>query len=92
MSGTMIEIGRLNIALHDVSAEVAEAAIGGLEAALRRRIGTLRIGRPHDVPALSIDALDLPPGADAVALRELLAERLALALGDTRTQREEEDA
>ena len=91
MSGATIEIGRLNIALHGVTAGVAEAAVGGLEGALRRRLGSLRIGRPLDLPSLTIDAVDLPPDADAAALRELLAERLARALGDTGMEHQEEE-
>ena len=82
MSGAMVEIGRLNIALHGVSAAIAEAAVGGLEAALRRRLDILRIAGSRDVPALQVDAFDLPPDADATALRELLAERLVQAIGD----------
>lgn len=92
MSGSMVEIGRLDITLHGVSADIAEAAVSGLESALRRRLGALRGGRLLDVPTLRIDALDLPPEADAAALRDLLAERLVQALGDTRTERPEEDA
>jgi hypothetical protein len=93
MSSVMVEIGRLNIALHGVSAEIAEAAVGGLEAALRRRVDALRIARSHAVPAMRVDALDLPPGTDAAALRDLLAERLVQAIGDTRrpAQEQEED-
>jgi hypothetical protein len=82
MSGAMVEIGCLNIALHGVSAAIAEAAVGGLEAALRRRLDVLRIAGSRDVPALQVDAFDLPPDADATALRELLAERLVQAIGD----------
>ena len=77
-SGAMVEIGRLNITLHGISATVAEAAVGGLEDALRRRLGALRVGRPLDLLALTIDAMDLPPDADAAALRELLDEALSL--------------
>lgn len=81
MSAATVEIGRLSIVLHGVSAAIAEAAVGGLEAALRRRLDAMRIAGSRDVPALQIDALDLPPDADATALRELLAERLVQALG-----------
>jgi hypothetical protein len=92
MSSAMVDIGRLNVALHGVSAEIAEAAVAGLESALRRRLGSLHVNRALDVPALRVDALDLPPEADAAALRELLAERLVQAIGDTRPPMREEDA
>jgi len=82
MSGTMVDIGRLNIALHGVSAEIAEAAVAGLEAALRRRLGSLRPSQSFAVPSLRVDAGDLPPEADAAALRDLIATRLVAALGD----------
>jgi hypothetical protein len=92
MSGVMVEIGRLDIALHGVSADIAEAAVSGLESALRRRLDALHLYRTRDVPALRIDALDLPPQTDAAALRDLLAERLIEALGDARTDSGEEEA
>ena len=85
MNGAMVEIGRLNIALHGVSTDLAAAAVNGLESALRRRLDALRLYRTRDVPALHIDALDLPPHTDAAALRELLADRLIHALGDAQT-------
>lgn len=90
MSGAMVEIGRLGITLHGVSADIAEAAVGGLEAAFRRRLGALRGGRLLDIPTLRIDALKLPPDADAAALRDLLAERLVQALGDARSELEKD--
>jgi hypothetical protein len=93
LSGATVEIDRLNIALHGVSADIAEAAVAGLGPALRRRLGSLRTGRSFAVPALRIDAIDLPPGIDAAALRELIADRLVEAI-DNRTapQQVEEDA
>jgi hypothetical protein len=92
MSGAMVEIGRLSIVLHGVSAAIAETAVGGLEAALRRRLDVMRIADSRAVPALHVDAFDLPPDADATTLRELLAERLVQAIGgdDTPPQEPEE--
>lgn len=93
MSGAIVDIERLNIALHGVSAEIAEAAVAGLETALRRRLGATHMTRALDVPALRVDALDLPPGTDSAALRDLLADRLVQALGDSRMASQiEEDA
>lgn len=80
MSGRRVDIDRVGIVLHGVSAELAESAAAGLEGALRRRLGALHVSRSLDVPALRIDALDLPPQADASVLRDLLAERLVQAI------------
>ncbi|MGF1625590.1 MAG: hypothetical protein ACFCVH_11965 [Alphaproteobacteria bacterium] len=77
----MIEIDRLEIALSGVSTLVAEQAVAGLEAELRRRLGALRGSvAVADVPRLSLGPLDLPPQADAAALRGLIADRLLGAL------------
>ena len=92
MSGAMVEIGRLDITLHGVSADIAEAAISDLESALRRHLDAVHLYRTRDVPALHIDRLDLPPQTDAAALRELLAERLIQALGDARAEGREQEA
>lgn len=93
MSGALIEIGRLEIAIHGVSAEIAEEAVAGLDSALRRRLGSSRAGRSFAVPALRLDAIDLPPATDAAALRELMADRLVEAIGDEPApQQVEEDA
>jgi hypothetical protein len=76
-----IDIDRLSIAVHGVAAPVVEAAVAGLVEELRRRLGALRGSwQAASVPALSLHPLDLPPHADAAALRALLAERLLAAL------------
>lgn len=77
---TNIDIGRLSIALHGVSAEVAEAAVAGLDVELRRRLGALT-GRALVTGDLGI--IDIGPLAgtpDPAALRALIAERLVFAL------------
>jgi hypothetical protein len=77
----MIEIDRVDIALAGVSALVAEQAAAGLEAELRRRLGSVRAGITTDaVPELSVGPLELPPAADATALRTLIAQHLIEAL------------
>jgi len=77
MNARGIAIERLNIAVHGVSSLVVEQALAGLEGELRRRLGSLRGGwAAVAVPALRVGPLELPPGADAAALRELIAERL----------------
>jgi hypothetical protein len=77
----MIEIDRVEIALAGVSALVAEHAVAGLEAELRRRLGSLRGSvTTAAVPELSVGPIELPPSADASALRTLIAEQLLEAL------------
>ena len=77
----MIEIDRIEIALAGVSALVAEQAAAGLDAELRRRLGSLRGGvTTAAVPELSVGPIELPPSADASALRTLIAEQLLEAL------------
>lgn len=78
MSG-MLDIGRLSITLHGISADLAEAAVYGLEDAVQRRLGGLRLDRAGSVPELRIDPLDLPRGADAEVLRQLIARHLVEA-------------
>lgn len=76
----MLDIERLSITLHGVSADLADAAASGLEDALQRRLGGLRLDRAASLPDLRIGPLDLPHRADAAALRELIAERLVEAI------------
>jgi hypothetical protein len=81
MSAMTIEIDRLELVLHGVSAPLAADAAAGLESVLRRRLGRARGSvTATSVPQLRIGPLDLPPAADEAALRELVAERLLDAL------------
>jgi hypothetical protein len=91
MSGATVEIGRLSIALHGVAAEIAEAAVAGLDSALRRRLGSLRARRSFTVPELRVDAADLPSEADAAALRDLIVDRLVEVLGDRAAPQQQEE-
>ena len=76
----MLDIDRLSITLHGVSADLAAAAVAGLEDALQRRLGGLRLDRAGFRRDLHIGPLDLPDRADAATLRELIAERLLEAI------------
>ncbi len=74
-----LEIDRIRIALHGVSALVVEAAADGLEAELSRRLGSLgSLSRrqPLDIGELSIGPLHGDTVWDAGALRGVIAERL----------------
>lgn len=79
-----LQIDRIHIALHGVSASMAEAAADGLEAELRRRLGTS--GRTEDVAELSLGPLDGRAVLDAAALRGLIAQRLVDALQHRRPE------
>jgi hypothetical protein len=77
----LIEIDRVNITLHGISAALAEEAVNGLGTELRRRLGALRGSvQANAVPALQVGRLDLGQRVDAIALRQLIAERLLDAL------------
>jgi len=78
-----LQIDRIRIALHGVSALVVEAAVEGLEAEIRRHLGALgspsRL-RPLDVGELSIGPVRSEVALDAGALRGVIAERLVQAI------------
>lgn len=78
-----LEIDRIRIALHGVSAELVEAAVSGLEAELGRRLGGLGSGsrlQPLDIGELAIGPLHSDTVLDAGALRGVIAERLVEAI------------
>jgi hypothetical protein len=81
MSDTL-DIDRVAIALHGVSAQVAEAALAGLEVELRRRLGSLtaRTLVSGDLGFVQIGPITSRNVLDAAALRGLIAERLVWAL------------
>ncbi len=83
MSGISIDLNRLQISLHGVSAEVAESAMTGLDAELRRRLGRLSPGdlQLEDRAELALDDIRVQGRIDASALRVLIAARLVTALG-----------
>jgi len=79
-----IDISRIRIALHGVSAQVAEAAVAGLGAELKRRLGVLPSGdlAAFDVGDLAIGPIRHESVLDASALRGLIADRLAGLIRD----------
>ena len=82
MSRVSIDVGRLDLALHGVSAAVAEAAVEGLEGALRRRLGALPPDRrgAFEQADLALGALESGSALDAGALRGIIADRLVEAI------------
>jgi len=82
-----IELNRLNINLYGVSAQIIEAAVEGLDAELRRRLGKRKFGlglNSLDVGELSLTPLNLTSTLDAAGLRDLIADRLLDALENSR--------
>ena len=78
-----VEIDRIRVALHGVSAELVEAAVAGLEAEIGRRLGSLgSVSRleARDLGELSVGPLHSDSVLDAGALRGVIAERLAEAI------------
>ncbi|MDY6979904.1 MAG: hypothetical protein SV201_08490 [Pseudomonadota bacterium] len=77
-----IEISRLTINLHGVSATLAEQAVDGLEQELHRRLGVLARGdlASYDVAELSLGPVYMDTQADAAALRSLLVDRLIMQI------------
>jgi hypothetical protein len=80
-----LNIERLVLTLHGVSADVAEAAVENLSQELGRRLSGSRIEwLNRDLGAVLIGPVETRATLDAGALRGLIAERLALALGAPR--------
>ncbi|MGH8265245.1 MAG: hypothetical protein ACRET4_17335 [Steroidobacteraceae bacterium] len=80
-----IDIERLSISLHGVSAQVAAAAASGLDGELRRRLGALA-GRgltSGDLGSVRLGSIAVSGTLDAAQLRGLIVERLLLALTDS---------
>jgi len=87
-----IDIERLSIALHGVSAQVAEAALTGLDAELRRRLGNItpRALITGDLGVVRIGAISGPATLDPAMLRSLIADRLVFALSAREPERQPE--
>jgi len=82
MSSTVIEIERLAVSLHGISSQVVEAAAGGLEAEITRRLGRLSLSgvRSLDLGDLAVSPLHTETVLDASALRGIIADRLTEAI------------
>jgi hypothetical protein len=83
-----IDIHRLTINLHGISAMLAEQAVDGLEQELHRRLSVLAGGDlvSHDIGELSLGPIHTTTQLDAAALRSLLVERLITQIQDSVTQ------
>jgi hypothetical protein len=82
MSTLRLQLDRLDIRLHGVSAAVAERAVAGLAEALQSRLQGVTPGAAPmiDLGGLELAPLQLDAGVDADGLRALLAERIGSAL------------
>lgn len=84
------DVDRLVLSLHGVSADIARAAAENLGAELERRLGAGArrwIESDLGVVLIGVEAATL----DAAALRGLIAERVALALGAPREEEKGEE-
>jgi hypothetical protein len=89
MSIVNLDIDRLSISLHGVSAGVAQEAVADLAQELRRRLSNLP---PQSLPSLDMGGLAIGPlqansTLDATSLRDLIADRLVQALFDRQGDR-----
>ena len=78
-----VEIDRVRIALHGITAMVVESAAEGLDAEIRRRLGAAGSpGRqaPLDITGLSAGSIRSGGALDAGTLRGVIAERLVQAI------------
>ena len=82
MSRYRLNIERINVSLHGVSAAVVEQASENLESELKRRLGTIRVSQrgAADPGFLNLGPIHVEPSADGAALRGLIAERLTAEL------------
>lgn len=82
MSSYQINIERLNVTLHGVSATVAEQASHDLEAELKRQLGAVRVSQrgATDPGFLDLGPIQVEPNTDGATLRSLIAERLSAVL------------
>lgn len=78
-----INIGRINIALHGVSAQMIEESLSDLDQELTRRLGVMNIGQSLadrvsgvDIEELALGPLKSDETLDASSLRGIIAERL----------------
>ena len=79
---TRIDVNRIQVALHGISAQMAEAAASTLNIEIKRRLTGLSRG---DIARLDVGELSLGPVhaegvLDAAGLRSLIAERLVAAI------------
>jgi hypothetical protein len=86
-----VDLNRIDISLHGISAEVANAAIAGLDASLSHRLqGLAWSGRAlslADTQAeVNLDATRVKPGATAADIRALLVEQIATAISQQLAQ------
>lgn len=82
-----IQIDRLQLTLHGISASLAEAVVDGLQLELQRRLGVMKIGKgltvgapPVNIGKLSIAAIHEQTTLDVGTLRGMIADRLLDAI------------
>ncbi len=87
MSGVQIDLNRIHISLHGVSAELVSEALDGLEAEVSRRLQGVKVANEIlSVNGISLKPLQLKNSVDAVEMRSLLVEQIALAVKQGSTE------
>lgn len=83
----VVNIDRVKIAMHGISAQVVEAAVNNLENELKRRLGALSIGYGLtsryafvDIGELALGPVRSEAVLDAGSLRGIIADRLVQAI------------
>ena len=82
MRNYKINIQRINVSMHGVSAAVVEQAAENIERELRRQLAQLLISASNktDIESLDLGSLNIESGTDSEALHNLIAERLSAVL------------
>jgi hypothetical protein len=83
-----VDIDRLNISLHGLSAQLIEEATQGLDKELSRRLGMHGLGQHlsagsmgFQIDHVSLDSIQVNNSIGSATLRALIAERLLEAIG-----------
>lgn len=86
MTDIDVNMDRLGIVVHGVPGQLVETAMSGLEVALRRRLGEIRLDdiRDVDMAELALSPVNSRSNLDADALRGLIVERLVGLLTEGR--------
>lgn len=82
MSRYRVNIERVNVSMHGVSAAIVEQTTQNFETELKRQLGSVRLsqGNAVDLKSLDLGPINIESGTDAETLRSLIAEHLSTAL------------
>ncbi|GGX79784.1 hypothetical protein GCM10007160_04000 [Litchfieldella qijiaojingensis] len=81
MSAVRIDLERIDISLHGVSAELVQEALDGLEAALSRQLqGVKASERPLALTGISLAPQHVSPHVTSDEMRDLLVQQIVMAV------------